>query len=140
MFSPSSTRISSPRRSDAVRFFLYLILLISHALPRSIAVFASPLLSIWSSNHFGNPRADFTTGFGPVGVFPRHAQGIPPSIRASFPFVLVYGVTPTVRGRGETRCLTADVAQGIIPFSVIKVFYASAHPTCSGPAGRVSRW
>ena len=62
MFSPSSTRIYSPRRSDAVRFFLYLILLISHSLPRSIAVFASPLLSVWSSNHFGNPRADFTTG------------------------------------------------------------------------------
>ena len=77
-------------RAALERLSLYLFLFISLEIFCGIAVFASPFRSIWSSYHFGIPRAEFTTGLGPVGVFPRHAQGIPPSIRASFPFVMVY--------------------------------------------------
>ena len=77
-------------RAALEHFSLYLLLFISLELFCGIAVFASPFRSLWRSYHFGVPRAEFTTGLGPVGVFPRHAQGIPPSIRAFFPFVMVY--------------------------------------------------
>ena len=61
----------------------------------------TPLCSLWSSYHFGNPLADFTAGLGPVGVFSRHAQGIPPSSRASFPFVLDYALLPAFLRSGR---------------------------------------
>ena len=125
-------------------FSLYLLLFISLELLRSIAVFASPSRSIWSSYHFGNPWAEFTTGLGPVGVFPRHAQGIPPSIRASFPFVLVYVLAPTFTRSGrnplpDRRCRSWHPSllrhQGLLRFVTSYLFWARR--TCFPAVKRV---
>ena len=105
----------------------------------------TPLCSLWSSYHFGNPRADFTTGLGPVGVFPRHAQGIPPSSRASFSFVLVSGLSPAFSRSGrnplpDRRCRSRHHPllrlQGLLSFGTSYMFWARR--TCFPAVYRVS--
>ena len=107
--------------------------------------YVAPLCSFRSSYHFGNPWTDFTTGLGPVGVFSRHAQGIQPSIRASFPFVLVYALLPasTRSGRNllpDRRCRSRHHSllrlQGLLPFGTSYMFWARR--TCFPAVNRVS--
>ena len=107
--------------------------------------YVTPLCSFWSSYHFGNPRADFTTGLGPVGVFPRHAQGIPLSIRASFPFVLDYALLYVFMRSGrnplpDRRCRSRHHSllrlQGLLPFGTSYTFWA--RQTCFPAVNRVS--
>ena len=145
MFSPSSTRFSSSRRSDTVRFFLYLILLISNALPRSIAVFASPLLSVWSSNHFGNPPGRIHHGLWTRrGVLPPCTRDptfhpcifpLRPGLRC-YPYCTRSGRNPLPDRRCRSRHHSLLRHQGLLRFGTSYLFWARR--TCFPVVKRVS--